>query len=232
VNLSQRLGDVELQGEYAIQRNIYLRRSHQPIDQPLIDRLSGWIDQASRARSQHPRRRLQPEAGALVGLNGELALPGTGFEVGSPRHVPAGVLLPALPSSPRMPPRAWDGTGFRATPLTTPDGDPILGGRDAVDRRVRDPGERTLLRRRRHDSGVRSRSARQPDTFDRDGTPIGGHAEIILNGEVRLALWDPAVGFLDTGNVLDREQRARRPPRRGRLRSHNSPVGPSVSTSG
>ena len=44
----------------------------------------------------------------------------------------------------------------------------------------------------------------EPDTFDRDGTPLGGHAEVILNGEVRLALWKDlgVVGFLDAGNVF------------------------------
>jgi outer membrane translocation and assembly module TamA len=43
----------------------------------------------------------------------------------------------------------------------------------------------------------------EPDTFDRDGTPIGGRAEVVLNGEVRLGLWKDlgVVGFLDTGNV-------------------------------
>jgi outer membrane translocation and assembly module TamA len=42
------------------------------------------------------------------------------------------------------------------------------------------------------------------ETFDRDGVPIGGHAEIVANSELRMTVWRElgVVAFLDVGNVF------------------------------
>jgi outer membrane translocation and assembly module TamA len=150
-----------------------------------------------------------------------------------------GFLYHQLPSSPRIVfaggARLGLGTGFpRDVPLTTPAGEPILGpDGEQLTVKVRDipaseryfSGGDTTVR------GFQRDHVGEPDTFDSDGTPIGGHAEIVLNGEIRLAVWKDlgVVGFLDAGNVFAIVNQFSL----GRLRAgtgfglrYSSPVGP------
>ncbi|MCK7518661.1 MAG: hypothetical protein MZV64_13540 [Ignavibacteriales bacterium] len=87
-----------------------------------------------------------------------------------------------------------------ASPILGPDGEPVDRRRCATCRRA--SGSSPAATRR--SAGSSSIALGEPDTFDRDGTPIGGHAEVVLNGEVRMALWKDlgVVGFLDAGNVF------------------------------
>jgi outer membrane translocation and assembly module TamA len=182
---------------------------------------------------------VNPQRGSLIGLNGELALRALGSEVGFAKAFLQAFLYRQLPSRRRVVlaagARLGLGTGFpRDVPLQTPDGEPILGpDGNQLTVEVRDipaseryfSGGDTTVR------GFQLDHVGEPDTFDSDGTPIGGHAEIVLNGEVRMAVWKDlgVVGFLDTGNVYSTVNNFSL----GRLRAgagfglrYNSPVGP------
>jgi len=243
VNLSQRYGARwSLQGDYSIQRNDIFEDRINPADRKLIDRLFPEVRigsvSASGVRSTRDDA-FNPTRGTLVGLNGELALRPIGSEIGFAKTFLQGFVYRQLPSSPRVVlaagARLGVGTGFpRDVPLTTADGDPILGPDGTqLTAEVRDlplseryfAGGDTTVR------GFQLDHLGEPDTFDSDGTPIGGHAEIILNGEVRLALWKDVgvVGFIDAGNVFSTVDKFSL----GRLRAgtgfglrYNSPVGP------
>ena len=106
VNLSHRYGDKwSLQGEYSIQRNDIFEDRINPIDQPLIDRLFPRVRigsvSASAVRSTRDDA-FNPKRGTLVGLNGELALPALGSEVGFVKTFLQGFFYRQLPSSPRV----------------------------------------------------------------------------------------------------------------------------------
>jgi len=243
VNLSHRYRATwNLQGEYSLQRNDIFEDRINPADRPLIDRLYPALRIGSVSGSAVRSTRddaFNPTRGTLVGLNGELALRPIGSEIGFAKTFLQGFVYRQLPSSPRVVlaagARLGVGTGFpRDVPLTTADGDPILGPDGTqLTAEVRDlplseryfAGGDTTVR------GFQLDHLGEPDTFDSDGTPIGGHAEIILNGEVRLALWKDlgVVGFIDAGNVFSTVDRLSL----GRLRAgtgiglrYNSPVGP------
>jgi outer membrane translocation and assembly module TamA len=243
VNLTQRYrSDWTLQGEYSISRNDIFEDRINPADQPLIDRLFPQVRIGSASLSALRSTRddaVNPRRGSLIGLNGELALRALGSEVGFAKTFLQAFLYRQLPSRPRVVlaagARLGLGTGFpRDVPLTTPDGEPILGPDGSqLTVAVRDipaseryfSGGDTTVR------GFQLDHVGEPDTFDSDGTPIGGHAEIVLNGEVRVAVWKDlgVVGFFDTGNVYSTVNNFSL----GQLRAgtgfglrYNSPVGP------
>ena len=243
VNVSQRYGaHWNLQGQYSIERNDIFDDRINPIDQPLIDRLFPTVRigsvSASAVRSTRDEP-FNPTRGTLVGLNGKLALRPIGSEVGFAKTFLQGFFYRQLPSSPRIVlaagARIGLGAGFpRDVPATTPDGDPILGpDGEQLTREVRDlpASERYFAGGDTTVRGFALDRLGEPDTFDRDGTPIGGRAELILNGEVRVALWKDlgVVGFVDAGNVYSSVNNVSL----GDLRAgtgfglrYNSPVGP------
>jgi outer membrane protein assembly complex protein YaeT len=214
VNLTQRYGPRwNLQGQYSIERNDIFDDRINPIDRPLIYRLFPDVRIGSISVSGVRNTRddvFNPTRGALVGLNGELALRPIGSEVGFAKTFLQGFFYRQLPSSPRIVlaagARLGLGAGFpRDVPLVI-DGEPILGPDGTqLTTEVRDlpwseryfAGGDTTVR------GFQLDRLGETETFDRDGTPIGGRAEIILNGEIRVALWKDlgVVGFIDTGNV-------------------------------
>jgi outer membrane protein assembly factor BamA len=229
VNLSHRYRATwNLQGEYSIQRNDIFEDRINPADRPLIDRLypalrigsvSGSAVRSTRDDAFNPKR------GTLVGLNGELALQALGSEVGFVKTFLQGFVYRQLPSSPRIVfaggARLGLGTGFAV--LDSAETDEALRDLPASERYF--AGGDTTVR------GFQRDHVGEPDTFDSDGTPIGGRAEIVLNGEVRVALWKDlgVVGFLDAGNVYSTVDRLSL----GRLRAgtgfglrYNSPLGP------
>ena len=216
VNLSQRYGPKwSLLGQYSIGRDTIFDDRINPVDRPLIDRLFPEVRIGSVSSSAVRNTRddaFDPGKGGLIGLNIELALRPLGSEVGFAKTFLQGFIYRQIPSSRRMVlaggARLGLGTGFpRDAPVPGPDGEPILGeDGQPLTRRVRDlpASERFFAGGDTTVRGFQRDRLGRPDTLDRDGTPIGGHAEIILNGEVRVALWKDvgAVGFLDTGNVF------------------------------
>jgi outer membrane translocation and assembly module TamA len=154
-----------------------------------------------------------PGRGMLVSLNGELALRPLGSEVGFAKTFLQTFIYRQLPTARRLifagGARLGLGTGFpRDVERTDPDGNPIIGpdGQPLVVT-VRDipASERFFAGGDTTVRGFQFDRLGRPETFDSDGTPIGGHAEIVLNGELRLALWRDigVVGFLDVGNVFE-----------------------------
>ena len=243
VNLSQRYrANWTLQGEYSISRNDIFEDRINPADRPLIDRLFPQVRIGSTSLSAVRSTRddaVNPRRGSLIGLNGELALRAIGSEVGFAKTFLQAFVYRQLPASPRVVlaagARLGLGTGFpRDVPLTTPDGDPILGPDGTqLTAKVRDipASERYFAGGDTTVRGFQLDHVGEPDTFDSDGTPIGGHAEIVLNSEVRMAVWKDlgVVGFLDAGNVYSTVNNFSL----GSLRAgagvglrYNSPVGP------
>jgi len=243
VNLSRRYGSVwTMLGQYSIQRNDIFEDRINPLDRPLILRLFPQVRIGSVSGSAVRNTRddvFNPTRGGLVGLNLELALRPIGSEVGFAKTFLQGFIYRQLPKSPRIVlaggARLGVGTGFpRDVPLTDPEGNPVLGPNgEPLTVRVRDlpASERYFAGGDTTVRGFQLDRLGQPDTFDRDGTPIGGHAEIILNGEARVALSKAfgVVGFLDTGNVFSTVNNVRL----GQLRAaagfglrYKSPVGP------
>jgi outer membrane protein assembly factor BamA len=243
VNLSQRYRATwNLQGQYSIERNEIFEDRINPTDRPLIDRLFPEVRIGSvsvtavRSTRDDP---FNPKRGTLLGLNGELALRPIGSEVGFAKTFLQGFVYRQLPSRPRIifagGARLGLGAGFpREVPWFSPDGDPVLGPDGTqLTRTVRDlpASERYFAGGDTTVRGFQLDHVGEPDTIDRDGTPKGGRAEVVLNGEVRVALWKDlgVVGFLDAGNVYSSVSNFSL----GSLRSgagfglrYNSPVGP------
>lgn len=202
-------------GNFAITRNDVFDDRINQADRPLIDRLfpqvrlssvSGTVARDSRNDA------IEPGGGGLVSLNSELALRQIGSEVGYAKAFVQGFLYRRLPASPRLVfaggARLGLGTGFtRHVEVVGLDGRPELNA-DGAPRTI--PVRDLPVSERFFAGGDTSVRGFDLDrlgtagTFDRDGTPIGGHAELILNGEVRVALWRDlgVVGFLDAGNVF------------------------------
>lgn len=214
--LSQRFGPVwSVVGQYSIQYNNIFEDRINPVDRPLIDRLFPQVRIGSIAVSTARNTRddvFDPGRGSLISLSGEAALRALGSEVGFAKTFLQGFIYRKMPTARRLVlaggARLGLGTGFpRDVPLTDSNGDPILGpDGQPLTTRVRDlvASERFFAGGDTTVRGFQLDRLGRPETFDRDGTPIGGHAEIILNGEARLSLLKDVgvVGFLDVGNVF------------------------------
>jgi outer membrane translocation and assembly module TamA len=216
VNLSKPYGPWwSLIGQYSIQRNIIYEDRINIVDRPLIDRVLPEVRIGSVSASGVRNTRddvFDPGKGALIALNGELALRLLGSEVGFAKTLLQGFIYRQLPSSRRIVlaggARLGLGTGFpRDIPLTDPNGDPILdsnGNPLTVPVRDLQASERFFAGGDTTVRGFQRDRLGRPDTLDSDGTPKGGHAEVILNGEARIALSRKfgVVGFIDAGNVF------------------------------
>jgi outer membrane protein insertion porin family len=216
LDLSRRLGPQwSALGQYAFERNEIIEDRIDPLDKPLIDRIFPQVRLSSLSASGVRDTRddgIDPSRGTLMSLNGELALRAIGSEVGFAKSFLQGFVYRRLPGDRRMVfaggARLGIGTGFpRTAPVTDDEGESIIGpDGNPLTVEVRDlpiskrffAGGDTTVR------GFQQDRLGAPETFDSDGTPIGGHAEIILNAELRLAVWRDlgVVGFLDVGNVF------------------------------
>lgn len=243
MNLAWRLGPTwSILGQYSLQQNRIFDDRIAATDRPLIDRLFPQVRIASVATTAVRNTRddvFDPGRGSFVALNSELALRQLGSEVGFAKTFLQGFIYRKLPTARRIVVaggvRLGLSTGFaRDVELRDENGDPVVGDDGLPSTvRVRDvpvserffAGGDTTVR------GYDLDRVGRPDTLDSDGTPKGGHAELILNGEVRIELWRDlgVVGFIDAGNVFGLAEEVSL----GRLRSgagiglrYKSPIGP------
>ncbi len=221
-------------GQFTVERNEIFDDRINPVDKPLIDRLFPQVLLSSVAGTMARDTRndpIEPVRGTLLSVSGEFALRQLGSEIGYAKTFLQAFAYRQLPAQPRLVLaggiRVGLGTGFpRNVSVTNPDGTTGV-------ERVRDlpaskrffAGGDTTVR------GFRLDHLGTAAVFDRDGIPKGGHAELLVNAEGRLALWKDLgiVGFVDVGNVYARVNDIGL----GQLRSgagfgvrYKSPIGP------
>jgi outer membrane protein insertion porin family len=216
IDIGERLASGwSLLGQYSFERNEIFDDQINAIDRPLIDRLFPQVRlsilSASAVRDTRDDA-LDPGKGNLVSASGDLALRQIGSEVGFAKLFGQAFIYRQLPASRRIVfaagARLGLGTGFRrSVQVIDAGGQPVLGsdGQPTYEN-VRDlpANERFFAGGDTTVRGFQLDRLGRPDTFDRDGTPKGGHAEIILNSELRMALWRDlgVAAFLDFGNVF------------------------------
>lgn len=196
-------------GQFTVERNEIFDDRINPVDKPLIDRLFPQVRLSSVGATMARDTRndpIEPIGGTLLSVSGETAWRQIGSEIGYAKTFLQAFVYRQLPAQPRLVlaggVRLGVGTGFpRDVGVSNPDGTTRL-------ERVRDlPASKRFFAG--GDTTVRGFDRDKLGTaevFDRDGVPIGGHAEVIVNAEARLALWKDlgVVGFLDVGNVYAR----------------------------
>jgi outer membrane protein insertion porin family len=204
-------------GQYSFERNEIFDDRINAVDRPLIDRLFPQVRLSILSALAVRDRRddaLDPSRGTLVSLSGDLALRQIGSEIGFAKVFGQAFLYRQLPTQRHIVlaagARLGLATGFRRTVAVTDsvggaafdtNGQPVyVTVRDLPANERFFAGGDTTVR------GFQVDRLGRPDTFDRDGTPKGGHAEVVLNGEVRMAAWrDVGVAaFMDVGNVFSR----------------------------
>jgi len=196
-------------GQYSFERNDIFDDRINSVDRPLIDRLFPQVRLSIVSASAVRDRRDDPldaSKGSLISISGDLALRPLGSEVGLAKMFAQAFIYRQLPTRRRIVlaggVRLGLATGFSRTVTTTDaNGLPVLVTvRDLPANERFFAGGDTTVR------GFQMDRLGRPDVFDRDGIPIGGHAEFILNAEVRIAVWKDfgVVGFVDYGNVFSR----------------------------
>ena len=228
---------------YTYGQNRVTNEQLQPEDRPLVDRLfpevtlSSFSGGVMRDTRDDP---LEPTAGALVGLDGEMAFRGIGSAVGFAKTTLQGFLYRQLPGDLVFAAGARLGLarGFTLTLPSVPvfvandegllvqhAGDPVTVPQDLPASERFFAGGDTTVR------GFAIDRLGDDTTIDGNGFPTGGNAMIVLNSELRVPVVRAlqVVGFLDAGNVFDRVGSLRL----GRIRGGAgfgvrilSPVGP------
>lgn len=154
---------------------------------------------------------LDPQRGAVIGLDGAVAARAYGSEVGFAKTFLQGFLYRRLPGRGFVLAggvRAGFATGFaREVPRVDPDGNPILGedGQPIVDVVEDLPASERFFAG--GDTTVRGFALDRlgtADTLDSQGFPQGGNGLVVVNAELRAPYWKGVglVGFLDAGNVF------------------------------
>lgn len=239
VRVSQRYS---LAGRYSYKHTRLFDEVFTEAEKPIIDRvfpqvrLSKFSSTAIRdSRSDV----IDPERGTFVILDGQLAARAIGSEVGFVKTFVQGFTYYRVPVPRRtvlaFGARLGAANGFRReVPRVDTEGQPVIG----PDGPVVDVVEHELPASERFfaggDTTVRGFSLDRlgtDATISASGFPKGGNALVVLNGELRVALFGGigAVGFLDAGNVFLRTTDIDL----GELRaaagfgvSYRSPIGP------
>ena len=202
-------------GTYSFESNEIFDDQIDPVDRPLIDRVFPQVRLSKMSATMVRDLRddaLDPSTGMLVSFSGDLALRPLGSEVGLAKTFAQFFMFKQLPTARRIVMaggvRLGVGSGFprdvavtdgNGNPVPGPDGQPqTVTVQDLPASERFFAGGDTTVR------GFQADRLGRPATFDRGGTPIGGHAELILNLEARVSLWKDlgVVGFIDGGNVF------------------------------
>jgi outer membrane protein assembly complex protein YaeT len=233
---------VSVSGNYQIQRTELFDERINPADELLIDRLFPQVRLSSFSLSVIGDSRddlLDPQRGAYLSANGQVAARRIGSEVGFLKsYLSAQLFHPVrqirglvVASSARFGlaagfPREVASLGAQGQPGLGPGGAPIVDVvRDLpASERFFAGGDTTVRGFARDQLGTAA-------TIDQDGFPIGGNALVILNAELRMPVRRGLgiVGFFDAGSVFARTSAIDL----GALRSaigfgvrYRSPVGP------
>ncbi len=189
-----------LSGRYAIDHTRLLRVKTSEFNQHDIDRLFPQVRLSSVSSSLIRDTRsdsIEPNAGALIGLDGEVAARAIGSQVGffktflqafSYKQLGASKIVGAFGA------RLGLATGFPRFVIEPGQAEPTVVKDLPASERFYAGGDTT----------VRGFALDRLGPLDPDGFPTGGHGLLIFNAEVRVPLRGSlgAVAFVDTGNVF------------------------------
>jgi outer membrane protein insertion porin family len=235
-------GLVTVSGRYALDRTRLFDERIDEENRLNIDRLFPQVRLSTFTASLIRDSRndlLDPERGAVIGVDGTLAARRMGSEVGFVRSFMQMFVYRRLPGPARLtvaagarfgfargferPVEALDSTG---QPILNPDGTPVVTIANEVPASERFfAGGDTTVR------GFVLDRLGTDDTLNDKGFPIGGNGLAVVNLELRTPYWKGlgGVGFLDAGNVFEHASEVSltdlRPAAGFGLR-YRSPVGP------
>jgi outer membrane protein insertion porin family len=234
---------ISVSGRYSVDRTRLFDEHFSASDAPLVDRLFPRVRLSAFSSSLVRDTRddlVDPAAGRLIGLDGELAARAIGSEVGLFKTFLQGFAYRRLPGSRRVilagGARLGLATGFPrgGVPQLDADGQPILGpGGQPLVVTVDDlpASERFFAGGDTTVRGFALDRLATPETVGVDGFPLGGNALLVFNGELRVPVWRDfgVVGFVDAGNVFRRVSDLDLHDIRGSVGvglRYRSPVGP------
>jgi outer membrane protein assembly complex protein YaeT len=233
---------ISVTGNYQIQRTELFDEVIDEEDRLLIDRLFPQVRLSSFASSIVRDTRddlFDPSAGFYMSALAQVAARRIGSEVGLLKTYLTAQLFRTLPRTRRVvfagSARVGMATGFaREVARTDAAGRPIVDANNTpvLDELKDIPASERFLAG--GDTTVRGFALDQlgtPDTFDKDGFPLGGNAVVILNAEMRVPVFGgvDVVGFFDAGNVFARTSAIDMGAMRSALGfgvRYRSPVGP------
>lgn len=214
LRLSQRYS---FAGRYSYKDTSLFDERFTDAEKPLIDRIFPQVRLSKFSGTVIRDTRIDvidPDGGTFVIADSELAARAVGSEVGFVKTFLQGFTYRRLPTARRAVvaagARLGAAHGFRrSVPRVGPDGEPVIGpdGSPLVDVVQDLPASERFFAG--GDTTVRGFSLDRlgtDATISPTGFPTGGNGLIVLNGELRVALFGGlgAVGFLDAGNVFAR----------------------------
>ena len=207
---------IRLSGGYRIDRTRLFDEHISQADKPEIDRLFPRVRLSAFSSSMVRDTRddpIDPAAGTLIGLDGELAARLIGSQVGLLKTFFQGFAYRRLPGRRRAVFAAGARLGLakgfpREAVQLDADGNPVVGADGQPVLVIVDDLPASERFFAGGDTTVRGFSLDQlatPPTVV-DGFPVGGSALLVLNAELRSPAWRNigVVGFVDAGNVFDR----------------------------
>jgi outer membrane protein insertion porin family len=207
VTVSRRLRrSLGVSARYSLERTRLFDVSISPADKPLIDRLFPQVRLSIVSGSLIRDTRndaIDPSAGGLIGLDGNLAARRIGSEVGFMKTFLQGFMYRRLGGGPTVAAfgaRLGLATGFPRSITTIDDqGQSVTQVVDDIPANERFfAGGDTTVR------GFALDRLGTPATIDANGFPTGGDGLLVLNAELRAPLRGPlgVAGFVDVGNVF------------------------------